>query len=113
MSTDVVSHKASWCVAQAAGQGSRMGRADRRGMKLLLPFNNILIPAPFLAGQRSALLAESIIGWLVVVDHQVELFWPLRTIWTEMPRLTTSMRSVFHGTTAFPEFAHKQNSIAR
>src|ERR1043166_3467682 len=105
MSTDVVSHKASWCVAQAAGQGSRMGRADRRGMKLLLPFNNILIPAPFLAGQRSALLAESIIGWPVVVNHQAELFWPLRTIWDEKPRLATRMPWVFPGSTAFPEFA--------
>ena len=88
-----------------------MGRADRRGMKLLLLFNTILIPAPFFAGQRSALLTESIIGWPVVVDHQVELSWPLRTLWTEMPRLTTSMRSVFHGSTAFPEFAYEKSLV--
>src|SRR4026209_626702 len=105
---------ASQCVAiaQTLGQGRRMGRADRRGMKLLLLFNTILIPAPFFAGQRSALLTESIIGWPVVVDHQVELSWPLRTLWTEMPRLTTSMRSVFHGSTAFPKFAYKKSLIA-
>jgi hypothetical protein len=36
------------------------------------------------------------------MNHQVELFRPLRTLLAEMPRLTTSMRSVFHGSVAFP-----------
>jgi hypothetical protein len=55
-----------------------------------------------LAGQRSALIAQPIIGWPFVMNHQVELFRPLRTLLAEMPRLTTSMRSVFHGSVAFP-----------
>jgi hypothetical protein len=77
-------------------------RLEERGMKLLLPFDTFLIPAPFFAGQHSALVAQSIIGWPFVVDHQVELFRPLRTLWAEMPRLTTSMCAVFHGSVAFP-----------
>ena len=69
-------------------------------MKLLFLVASLLIGAP--AGQRLALVAQSIIGWPFVVDHQVELLWPLRTLLAEMPRLTTSMRSVFHGSVAFP-----------
>jgi hypothetical protein len=64
-----------------------------------------------LAGQCSALLAQSIIRWPFVVDHQVELFRPLRTLLAEMPRLTTSMCSVFHGSTAFPEFAYENSLV--
>ena len=79
-------------------------------MKLLAPVNYFLIAAPLLAGQRSALVAQSIIGWPFVINHQVELFRPLRTLLAEMPRLTTSMRSVFHGSTAFPEFAYEEKS---
>jgi len=45
------------------------------------------------------------------MNHQVELFRPLRTLLAEMPRLTTSMRSVFHGSTAFPEFAYEKSLV--
>lgn len=80
-------------------------------MKLLLLVDSLLIGAPLLAGQRLVLVAQSIIGWPFVVDHQVELLWPLRTLLAEMlPRLTTSMRAVFHGSTAFPEFGYEEKS---
>jgi hypothetical protein len=62
---------------------------------------NSLLNAP-LSGQGAALIAESIIGWPFITDHQVELSWPLRTVMAEMPRLITSMCSVFHGKVAFP-----------
>jgi len=39
---------------------------------------------------------------VAVYNHQVELSWPLRTVMAEMPRLVTSMCSVFHGKIAFP-----------
>jgi hypothetical protein len=80
-------------------------------MKLLLLVNSLLIAAPLLAGQRSALVAQSIIRWPFVVDHHVQLFRPLRTLLAEMPRLTTSMCSVFHGSTAFPEFAYEKSLV--
>ena len=99
--------------AQAVGQAPSMERVARREMKLRLLVNSLLIGAPLLAGQRLALVAQSIIGWPFVVDHQVELLWPLRTLLAEMPRLTTSMRSVFHGSTAFPEFACKKSLVCR
>jgi hypothetical protein len=62
---------------------------------------NSLLNAP-LSGQGAALIAESIIRWPFISNHQVELFWPLRTVMAEMPRLITSMCSVFHGKVAFP-----------
>ena len=77
----------------------------------MLPVSSFLIAAALLAGQRSALVAQSIIRWPFVVDHQVELFRPLRTLLAEMPRLTTSMCSVFHGSTAFPESAYKNGLV--
>ena len=86
------------------------GSGEEREMKLLLFVDSLLIGAPLLAAQRLALVAQSIIGWPFVVDHQVELLWPLRTLLAEMPRLTTSMRAVFHGSTAFPEFAYEEKS---
>src|ERR1044072_9847678 len=62
---------------------------------------NSLLNAP-LSGQGAALIAKSIIGWPFVTDHQIELSWPLGTVMAEMPRLITSMCSVFHGKIAFP-----------
>src|ERR1043165_8477785 len=69
-------------------------------MRLQPPINGLL-NAP-LSGQRAALIAKSIVGWPFITNHQVELFWPLRTVMAEMPRLITSMCSVFHGKVAFP-----------
>ena len=62
---------------------------------------NGLLNAP-LSGQGAALIAESIIGWPFITNYQVELSWPLGTVMAEMPRLITSMCSVFHGKIAFP-----------
>src|ERR1044071_982842 len=62
---------------------------------------NYFLSAP-LSGQGAALIAKSIIGWPFVTDHQIELSWPLGTVMAEMPRLITSMCSVFHGRVAFP-----------
>jgi hypothetical protein len=69
-------------------------------MRLQAPINSLL-NAPLL-GQGAALIAESIIGWPFMTNHQVELFWPLQTVMAEMPRLITSMCSVLHGKVAFP-----------
>ena len=78
-------------------------RVERAEMRLGVPVN-ILVSAALLSlsRQRAALLAEPIVGRPFESNHQVELSWPLRTVMAEMPRLATSMCSVFHGKVAFP-----------
>jgi hypothetical protein len=86
--------------AQALRKRTSVGLIERREIRLQAPINSLLT-AP-LSGQGAALIAESIIRWPFITDHQVEFSWPLRTVTAEMPRLTTSMCSVFHGKVAFP-----------
>ena len=95
--------------AQALRKRTSVGLIERREIRLQAPINSLLT-AP-LSGQGAALIAESIIRWPFITDHQVEFSWPLRTVTAEMPRLTTSMCSVFHGKVAFPEFAHKESLV--
>src|ERR1051325_6696021 len=89
-------------IAQTLGQGQSVERIGRREMRLQAPVNSPEIALFSLSGQGTALIAESIIGWPFITNHQVELSWPLRTVMAEMPRLATSMCSVFHGKVAFP-----------
>ena len=91
------------------GSRTEHERVAPREMKLWAPINSFPFAALLLSGQGAALIAESTVGRPFVMNHQVELFRPLRTLLAEMPRLTTSMCSVFHGSVAFPEFAHKKS----
>ena len=94
-------------------EGSRSVSADRAGAVLE---NSIEVKpgslTPELVIWRSVYLAffsatvftfgaDAITSGPLVDYHQVELSWPLRTVLAEMPRLITSMRSVFHGRVAF------------
>ena len=71
---------------------------ERREMRLQASINGLL--NAHLSGKAGT--HRRVDHSVAVYNHQVELSWPLRTVMAEMPRLVTSMCSVFHGKIAFP-----------